>query len=167
MTNLEMVETLREKANVSYEEAKAALEASNWDLLDAILLLEGEGKIPSETAIYSTRQKELPPAEEPQDHKGFRDGIRWLGQAFRKLLHIGNTNQLVISRNDKECFSLPVTVFAVLILCSVWTILIAMLISLFFGVRYAFRGPDLGKESINRVMDKAGDMAENVKEEFK
>jgi len=48
-----MVETLREKANVSYEEAKAALEASNWDLLDAIVLLEGEGKIPTETSTYS------------------------------------------------------------------------------------------------------------------
>ena len=166
MTNLEMVETLREKANVSYEEAKAALEASNWDLLDAILLLESEGKIPRETASYSTRAEELPPAEEPKEHKGFRDGMRWLGQVFRKLLHIGNTNQIVVSKNNKECFSLPVTVFVVLLLCSVWTILIAMLVSLFFGVRYAFRGPDLGKESINRVMDKAGDMAENMKEEF-
>ena len=40
MTNYEMVELLRQKANVSYEEAKAALEASDWDLLDAIVLLE-------------------------------------------------------------------------------------------------------------------------------
>jgi len=166
MTNFEMVETLREKANVSYEEAKAALEASNWDLLDAVLLLESEGKIAPETASYSTRAEEPLPQEEPQRHKGFHDGMRWLARAFAKLLRIGNTNQLAVSRNDKELFSLPVTVFVVLLLCSVWTILIAMLISLFFGVRYAFRGPDLGKESINRVMDKASNMAENVKEEF-
>lgn len=166
MTNFEMVETLREKANVSYEEAKAALEASNWDLLDAILLLESEGKIPQESASYSTRAEELPPAEETKQHKGFHEGMRWLGQVLRKLLRIGNTNQLAVCRNDKELFSLPVTVFVILLLCSVWTILIAMLVSLFFGVRYAFRGPDLGKESINRVMEKAGDMAENVKEEF-
>jgi len=166
MTNFEMVETLREKAKVSYEEAKAALEASNWDLLDAILLLESEGKIPPETASYSTRAEELPPEEEPQKHKGFHEGMKWLGRTFGKLLRIGNTNQLCVSRNDKELFSLPVTVFVILILCSVWTILFAMLFSLFFGVRYSFRGPDLGKESINRVMDKASDMAENVKEEF-
>ena len=37
MTNYEMVELLRQKANVSYEEAKATLEAANWDLLDAIV----------------------------------------------------------------------------------------------------------------------------------
>lgn len=166
MTNFEMVETLREKANVSYEEAKTALEASNWDLLDAILLLEGEGKVAPETASYSTRAEELPPEEEPKKHRGFHDGMRWLVHSFGKLLRIGNTNSLEVSRSGRELFSLPVTVFAILLLCSVWTILIAMLASLFFGVRYSFRGPNLGKDSINRVMDRAGDMAENVKEEF-
>ena len=45
MNEYEKVEKLREKANVSYEEAKAALEKCNWDLLDAIVLLEREGKI--------------------------------------------------------------------------------------------------------------------------
>ena len=53
MTNYEMVELLRQKANVSYEEAKAALEAANWDLLDAIVLLEREGKVPENDARFS------------------------------------------------------------------------------------------------------------------
>ena len=39
MDHFEMVEKLRAKANVSYEEAKAALEASDWDILDALVLL--------------------------------------------------------------------------------------------------------------------------------
>ena len=55
MTNFEMVETLREKANVTYEEARDALEAANWDLLDAMLLLEKEGKVPESSASFSTR----------------------------------------------------------------------------------------------------------------
>lgn len=166
MTNFEMVETLREKANVSYEEAKTALEASNWDLLDAILLLESEGKIAPETSSYSTRAEELPPEQKEKKHRGFHEGMKWLARSCGKLLRIGNTNFLAVSRNEKELFSLPVTVFVVLLLCSVWTILVAMFVSLFFGVRYSFRGPNLGKESINRVMDRASDMAENVKEEF-
>ena len=40
MDNLEKVEKLREKTGVSYEEAKAALEATNYDVLDAIIYLE-------------------------------------------------------------------------------------------------------------------------------
>ena len=38
MDNFEKVEKLREHANVSYEEAKQALENSNWDILDAMSL---------------------------------------------------------------------------------------------------------------------------------
>ena len=42
MTNYEMVEKLSEKMGVTLEEAKTALEASDWDMLDAALLLEKE-----------------------------------------------------------------------------------------------------------------------------
>ena len=45
MDHLEMVEKLRAKANVSYEEARDALEACDWDLLDALLMLESEGRL--------------------------------------------------------------------------------------------------------------------------
>ena len=45
MDNLEKVEKLREKTGVSYEEAKEALEANNYDVLDAIIYLEKKGKV--------------------------------------------------------------------------------------------------------------------------
>ena len=45
MEMLEKVERLVEKANVSYEEAKAALDEANGDLLDAMVLLERQGKV--------------------------------------------------------------------------------------------------------------------------
>ena len=43
---LEQVEQLRAHAAVSYEEARRALEACDGDLLDALILLEREGRIP-------------------------------------------------------------------------------------------------------------------------
>ena len=72
MTNYEMVELLRQKANVSYEEAKAALEASDWDLLDAIVLLEREGKVPENDARFSTKAEEE--KKEESKKKRERDG---------------------------------------------------------------------------------------------
>ena len=45
MEMIEKVERLREKAEVTYEEAKAALEQSDGDLLDAMVLLERQGKV--------------------------------------------------------------------------------------------------------------------------
>ena len=44
MDKFEKVERLRANANVSYEEAAAALDACGGDLLDAMILLEKQGK---------------------------------------------------------------------------------------------------------------------------
>ena len=51
---LEQVEKLRAHANVSYEDARAALEATGGDMLEAIIRLEKEGKTRSHTASHST-----------------------------------------------------------------------------------------------------------------
>ena len=59
MDNLEKVEKLRERANVTYEEAKEALENNDWDLLDAMVALEKEGKtVKPEQTAYSTSYEE-------------------------------------------------------------------------------------------------------------
>ena len=62
---LEMVERLKEKADVSYAQAKEALEYSGGNLLDALIYLEEKGAIPrTESAYYSTKS-ETPPQAEP------------------------------------------------------------------------------------------------------
>ena len=60
MITLEQVEKLREKANVSYDEAKAALEAANGDMLEALINLEKQGGGASEGGGYyrSTGKKD-------------------------------------------------------------------------------------------------------------
>ena len=45
MDKLEKVEKLRAKTGVSYEDAKNALEACDYDLLDAIIYLEKLDKV--------------------------------------------------------------------------------------------------------------------------
>ena len=45
MERMDMVEMLREKANITYEEAKTVLDEANGDLLDAMILLERRGKV--------------------------------------------------------------------------------------------------------------------------
>ena len=52
---LEQVEQLRAHAAVSYEEARRALEACDGDLLDALILLEREGRIPPGLLIGDCR----------------------------------------------------------------------------------------------------------------
>jgi len=57
--DLEKVEKLRGKAKVSYEEAKAALDAANGDVLDALIELERQGKVdpPENAGFYSSRDE--------------------------------------------------------------------------------------------------------------
>ena len=45
MDNLKKVEKLMERADVSYEEAKAVLEECGWDVLEAVVKLESQGKL--------------------------------------------------------------------------------------------------------------------------
>ena len=55
--DLEKVEKIREKAQVSYEEAKQALAAAEGDLLDALIELERQGKVqaPANEGFYSSQ----------------------------------------------------------------------------------------------------------------
>ena len=170
MTNFEMVELLRQKADITYEEAKTALELANWDLLDAMLVLEREGKVSSSGGSYSTKDEEVRDEGKEKKHcndEGLRGTLRWLGNALAKLIRIGNENALVVWHKGKELFSLPVTVCVVLLMCSGGTVLFALAVGLFCGLRYSFRGPNLGKESINSAMNRAADAAETVKEEIR
>jgi len=172
MNEIEKVEKLREKANVSYADAKRALEQSNWDILDAVILLEQEGIVfdsEPKTSHYTSRnetsseqQSEAPP------HKGesFGDILARFGRWLGKVINIGNTNSFAVEKNREDVFSIPVTVFVVLTVFCFWVVIPLLIVGLFFGLRYSFRGPNLGKDSINSAMSKATDVATDIKEEI-
>lgn len=162
MDHYEMVEKLRTKANVSYEEAKAALEASDWDILDALVLLENEGKVNNgETkAEYTTQEKPQTKAQwNNADTKAkVSDGLSKLWAWIKKLFTLGNSNQFVIRRNNEELVSMPITVMALLMIVFWPFSLIVLFVGLFLGARYSFRGPDVNK-NVNDFMDKAQNKA--------
>ena len=160
MDHLEMVEKLREKANVSYEEASAALEKCNWDLLDALLLLEGEGRLHSngtapQTEEYTTRPK--PQKEKKENHGGFAMLMHGLAQVIRRL----NTVQLLIKKNGEVRLELPMSVVLLLVIISIWAVAFAAIIAMFFGYRFAVKGLSFD-EPVNAAMDKAGNFVDDV-----
>ena len=56
---------------------------------------------------------------------------------------------------------------ALLMLFAFWTCVPLLVIGLFAGFRYAFNGAELGRESINKAMDKAAEAAGRVVDEIK
>ena len=159
MDHYEMVETLRAKANVTYEEAKAALEASDWDMLDALVLLESEGKV-NGAPEFTTKEKADETRRSARKEKG---SLSKLGGWIRKMITLGNQNQFVISRKGSELVAMPLTVMALLTVL-VWPFsLIVLFAGFFLGTRYAFRGPDINA-TVNDFVNKAQEKTATVVE---
>ena len=171
MEMIEKVERLREKANVSYEEAKAALEQTGGDLLDAIVLLERQGKV--KEPAHSTFSTEY---EEQKDYIKVRDKVeeqeksapsmgRTIGRLFRGLIRFIKQTTFIVTKGEDTVFTMPTLIFA-LLLFFFWEVLApVMVIALFFGVRYSFDGEEEA-EKANSILHKAGDFAEDVRSEF-
>lgn len=172
MEHIELVDRLKEKANVSYEEAKTALEQSDWDLLEAIILLEKQGKVTNgqETGEYSTKGRENRQEEHydaRRDTVGIGDiamkCLRWFG----KIVKICNNNNINATRAGEKVLSLPITAFVLLMIVGFWAVVPVMIVGLFFGFSYSVSGPNLGRDDVNDVIGKATKVAENIKDEFK
>ncbi len=164
MTEYEKVEKLREKANVSYEEAKAALEQTNWDLLDAIVYLEREGKLNDDGAVHHSTKAETASSPEPEQKSRFSERASTLWSQCKRLIQIGNENCLVIHHKGKQVISLPLTAMVILLLFMHAWLLVILAAGLFFGLRYSIHGEQLGKPEVNEAMDKAANAAENMRE---
>lgn len=166
MDHFELVEKLRERTGVSYEDAKAALEAANWDLLDAIVILETEGKIAQGAKDYSTRREER---KEEREHKqrrsDFRGTMGRIGNQLVYLINKGNQIMIDVSRGGKVVFSLPLTVLALLLIFMFWVTIPLLIIGLFFGFTYSIRGSGAGAGVVNQAMEKASEFANNIKQE--
>ena len=171
MDQMEKVDKLRERANVSYEEAKTALEANNWDLLDAMVALEKEGKTsgPQQTnysTSYEQQQEYVRVEEKVREQQNEKPHVgRTIGDAVRRFFRICRDNFFCVRRHDELIFKLPLIV-VVLILLVAWKVTLVVGIgALLFGFRYSFEGKDDLKEA-NDFMNGAGDVVESFKEGF-
>jgi len=175
MITLEQVEKLRERANVSYDDAKAALEASNGDVLEALIQLEKKGSVapPPGGGYYSSEkcyaQGEAKPCSKKEKRHAHcrRDGedgpFRRFGKFCAELVRRGNLNSIDIIKDGDVKTSISITILVVLILLFFWVTVPLLVIGLFCGYRYVFKGPDFGKDAVNNAMNAAADTAEKVK----
>ncbi len=171
MNHIEMVEKLRQKANISYEEAKAALEANNWDLLDAMIMLERQGKVHADASAYSTAdqaeeakyQPVKPTASTKAPNNGFKNFCAWCKDMFHKSW----VNSFCVKKDGENVIQMPILIFIALMFFCFWIMLPLMVVGLFFGCRYMFAGENIKSDDLNNVMSKATDYAEDLRENIK
>jgi hypothetical protein len=180
MVTLQQVEELRKYANITFNEAKDALEETNGDILEAIINLEKKGRIkaPKDGGYYSSKDSYQDNQsnddagnvqQEIYDESGSSFSETWNNfiSFIKKLFKKGNRNNFEVIKDGKVIMSIPVTILVVLIIFAFWITIPIMIIGLFLGYKYAFSGPELGKDKVNRAMDSVSSAAENLKKEFK
>ena len=165
MTHYEMAEKLSEKMGVSLEKATAALEACDWEMLDAALMLEKEiGQTGQQTwTSCDTTAEETNPGRKARERR--RGVVEGLAGLLRDLFNLGNRNRFEVRKGDEVLLEVPVTVLVLLLIFAFWVCIPLLVIGLFAGCRYSFSGAELGRESVNNAMDKAAEAVERVKEE--
>ena len=182
MEKLEKVELVREKCNVSYEEARDALEACNYDVLDAIVALEQAKEVTErraasvppapETAYELPEAVEAAPeaepkaagakAAEPKTAKAANAWKRFCAKC-KELWDAGLEMTFIAERQGEELLALPVAIVVLGLLfwgASLWL----LVVGLFLGCRYRIEGKGKVAETVNDAMDKAADAADTVKE---
>ncbi|NLC53631.1 MAG: DUF4342 domain-containing protein [Firmicutes bacterium] len=166
MVDFEQVQRLRDYAkNISYEEAKKALEEAEGDLLEAVIKLEKENKIqrPEAAGYYNSQTEER--REDDRSHsrrnkrphnegRSFRELVTTFLRWCRRMIHKGNINSFEVIQDDSRIITLPVTVLVLFLLFAFWVVIPLLILGIFFGYRYRFSGPDLDKPEVNQAMEK-------------
>ena len=140
---------LSQRTGVSLEDAKAALNACDFDMLDAVVYLEQLGKTGApQYSSYTTEQNTgagrtaaYDEVEVKVKRVTFGDLLakffKWVG----KVIKIGNENFFDVTRNGEEIIKMPITVCVLLLLLAFWVCVPLLIVGLFFSFRYGFSGP--------------------------
>ncbi len=145
-----MAEKLVEKCGISYEEAGDVLKEANYDLLEAMIILERKGRLNRGAQnryttgnAYSYQYQYTTPVRKSAadaDSVGECLRIAWekILEVIRNILHY----YVVISSGGKDVVKIPVIVAALLIFCTAFLVLVAVVISLVNGCSYTIKRID-------------------------
>lgn len=94
---LEKVDMVRERTGVSYEKAKQALEASEGDVLEALIYIEKTQDISNNNDAFETEAESKTAIS-----------IEELKECIKQIIEKGNVTRIKIKRDDAELIDIPV-----------------------------------------------------------
>lgn len=144
---IEAIDELRKRANVSYEEAKDALERSNGDLLEALIILEKEGnsnKDSYEKTAKSWREYGI---------------VKFIKRAIKK----GNSYKVMVCKDEKIVVDVTLTATTIVTVVFPYAVGIAFLVALFTGHKVKVKGEQGGVQKVNDALENLSDFTETAK----
>ena len=167
MERIEMVEKLMSKANVGYEEAQQALESTNWDLLDAMVYLERQGKVKTSQENKSILlEKESSEDKKEKKQRGVGAMFGRVCRFIKKHNKKGNENYFEINKEGEKPIKISLTISTLLLIIAFWPVVVLLVVGLFLGYKYSLTGPDIKCDTVNDILGKASSSAEDIKNDF-
>lgn len=138
---LEQIDLLRKRANVSYKEAKEALEKCGGNIVEALASLEEENKIK--------------PEKDCCGHSSF----------FQKTKNIiGKLNRISfkISHDEKTILNIPLTIALILAIFAMPLSVAMLLLAMFTGCKIRFHKSNGEECSINKNIENISSTVNNL-----
>ena len=149
MVHYSVIEKLRKQAQVSYEDAKEALEMTEWDVLDAYVWLEARGKVGSMVVEEEAEENTENYVEEKKEETMNNENVKQDENLIAKLLRMGRENRLVARNKNGRMGSLSIWGLVFVVLFFRKAALILFLFGLLMQVKFSFEGPDMKKPRTN------------------
>lgn len=128
MIELEQIEFIRERANVTYAEAREALAKSGYNLVETLVYLEQQQKVKEYKAAGKGRSGALDTLE------------RWMNMAG-EYISKGNAIRFVISKKSVTAINLPLNIIILATIFMPPVIILGILAALFTNHKIKFERP--------------------------
>ncbi len=156
VVTMEKIDEIRERVDVTYQEAKDALEKCDGDVLEAIIYLENKT---TKFGEFSTKSKEY--------KKTFIDSIK-------DLIDEGNVTKIVIKKNNQVILNIPVTVGVVSAVFFTGPITVSIIAAFVSGCTVYIEKEDgetinmneKATETFNKSKEKATDFYQGTKKKY-
>ena len=178
MDKFKLVERLREKTGISYEEAKEVLEKNNWDILDAIVYLERTGRIkkPSVSEFYTNEHKESYTSNK-EKNDGYKESeskkskgsnkFEGIFEAVCEVIDTCNNIFIKMKKRDRVLLKLPLTVVILLLLFGFWIIVPLVIVGLFFDIEFLVTSKKVNTDKAERVFRAVYEAVQDIKRKLK
>ena len=128
MTELEQIEFIRERANVTYAEAREALQRCNYNTLETLVYLEECNKIKQRKSSGTASRGVL---------GTFEHWLKVAGEYISK----GNVIRFVISKQDRTAINLPLNIIIAVTILMPPVIVASIVAALFTNHKIRFERP--------------------------
>ena len=141
MEHNEMIEKLHSQAGISEHDAEDALKRSGWDMLEALQILEKEGKIAPLTSSMTTIETNggYEEVKATASHKSKNSSDFWsrFAAKLKEIILAACENSFIIRRKGEIILNIPVIIIAIIVICAFEISLIALLAGLFLDCQYS------------------------------